>query len=125
MGLGNINTGKTGETIAEDFLRKERVRILARNCRTPFGELDIVGLDEGTLVFYEVKTRISESFGPPQFSITPYKKKNIVKNALYYIKKMWHRDTPMRIDVISIILNENGVLDKLEHLKSAIWLNEI
>jgi len=125
MGMNNINTGKTGEQIAEDFLRKERVRILARNTRTPFGELDIVGLDNDTLVFYEVKTRISETFGPPQLSITQYKKRNIVKNALYYIKKMWHRDTPMRIDVISVILSEDGAFEKLEHFKSAIWLNEI
>src|SRR3954447_17917859 len=53
--------GELGETIAEQHLQHRGYRILARNFRTRFGELDLIAADERTLVFGEVKPRLSGS----------------------------------------------------------------
>src|SRR3954468_21642393 len=57
--------GELGERIAEEHLEHRGYRILARNFRTRFGELDLVAADERTLVFCEVKTRLSSSSRGP------------------------------------------------------------
>lgn len=124
MNRGNILIGKAGEKIAEAFLGNLRFKIMERNFRTPFGEIDLICLDKNTLVFIEVKTRVSKSFGSPLLSITKFKKKTIIKNAMYYLKRFRLIDTGARIDIISINLNQNGEFEKLEHIKSAIWLEE-
>lgn len=122
IGRGNILLGKTGEEIAEVFLKRKRFRILERNLRTPFGEIDLVALDKNVIVFIEVKTRISKDFGPPHLSITKSKKRHIIKNATFYLKKNRSLDRDARIDVISINLTETGVFEKLEYIRSAIWV---
>src|SRR4051812_50209544 len=57
--------GELGETIAEQHLQHRGYRILARNFRVRFGELDLIAADERTLVFCEVKTRLSSSSRGP------------------------------------------------------------
>src|SRR4051812_2197127 len=57
--------GEAGERIAEEHLQHRGYRILARNFRTRLGELDLVAADERTLVFCEVKTRLSGSARGP------------------------------------------------------------
>jgi len=121
-GRKNIILGRTGEEIAEGFLQSRRYRIIERNVKTPFGEIDLIAVERNILVFIEVKTRISKVFGPPHLSITRSKKRSIIKNALYYLKKRRMLDAETRIDVISINLQENGEFEKLEHMKSAIWI---
>ena len=120
----NIFIGRAGEKIAEAFLGDLCFKIIERNFRTPFGEIDLICLDKNTLVFIEVKTRISKSFGSPLLSITEFKKKAILKNVMYYLKRFRLIDTDVRIDIISINLGQNGEFEKLEHIKSAIWLEE-
>ncbi len=124
MNRSNIFIGRTGEKIAEAFLGNLRFKIMERNLRTPFGEIDLICLDKNILVFIEVKTRVSKSFGSPLLSIREFKKKTIIKNAMYYLKRFRLIDTGVRIDIISINLNQNGEFEKLEHIKSAIWLEE-
>jgi len=123
MGRDNISLGKKGENIAEAFLIKNRYKILERNLRTPFGEIDIIALDKDTLVFVEVKTRTSESFGPPHQSITYFKQQSIIRNAHYYLKRKKLYDMNIRLDIISINLNDKDRVTKLNHIKSAIWDN--
>ncbi|MCK4463406.1 MAG: YraN family protein [Candidatus Omnitrophica bacterium] len=124
MNRSNIFIGRTGEKIAEAFVGNLRFKIIERNFRTPFGEIDLICLDKNTLVFIEVKTRVSKSFGSPLLSITELKKKTIIKNAIYYLKRFRLFDMDARIDIISINLAINGKFEKIEHLKSAIWLEE-
>ena len=120
----NIFLGKNGEQIAKMFLRSRKYKIIEQNLRTPFGEIDLVCLDKKTIVFIEVKTRISKNFGPPMLAIINKKERTIIKNAMYYLKKFRLFDRDARIDVISINLDDNGELERLEHIKSAIWIEE-
>jgi len=119
---GNKPIGLAGEKMAELFLKANRHKIVDRNKKTPFGEIDLITFEGNTLVFIEVKTRISKSFGPPSLSITAKKKRTIIKNALYYIKRFGFSDLDARIDVIAINLNERGKFEKLDHIKNAVWI---
>ena len=109
---------KIGEDLACEYLVGKGYRIIERNFRKKYQEIDIIAISDSTLVFIEVKTRRSDSFGSPFESITPWKLKHLVRLAQYY--KQLHPSLPdyMRIDAIGIILSPNNKLENLEHLKN-------
>jgi putative endonuclease len=67
---GRKRLGDSGEEIAARFLEKRGYRVLERNYRSPVGELDIIALHRGTVVFVEVKARTSGSYGAPSWPST-------------------------------------------------------
>ena len=71
--------GKKGEVVAAKFLKKKGYKILQRNYRRKTGEIDIICYERGSIVFVEVKTRGSDSYGPPELAVTEAKKKQIIK----------------------------------------------
>jgi len=115
-------TAKLGEDKACLYLKRNKFHILTRNFRKRYGEIDLVAIDtsakEKVLVFVEVKTRRSNSFGDPLEAISPWKLKTLIKTAEYY--KMTHRNLPdtMRIDAISVSLTQNNILEKIEYVKN-------
>ena len=126
MGLLSFNKtlGRRGERLAAKFLKHSGHRILARNVKTPFGEIDLVAREKvsGRLIFVEVKTRTSRKFGSPLYAVTAAKQKSIIANSLVYLKKNRLCDAPARIDIIAIDLDNNGDLKILEYIKNAITL---
>jgi len=66
--------GQESETVAVNFLEKKGYKIIGKNFRTKFGEIDIIAKDFDTLAFIEVKARKSDTFGSPKESITYTKK---------------------------------------------------
>jgi len=109
---------KKGEELAVSYLRKKGYKIIERNFRKGYGEIDIVAVHENTLVFIEVKTRTSNSFGSPLEAITYWKLKSLIKTAQYY--KMIHPKLPdsLRIDAISVTLSSNNTQGNIEHIKN-------
>ena len=67
--------GKKGETVAVRYLKKQGYRIIEQNYRSKAGEIDIIAREKQSLVFVEVKTRSSRSFGSPKWAITAKKTK--------------------------------------------------
>jgi hypothetical protein len=67
--------GRSGESEAVAALEGAGFRILARNYRSPFGEVDIVAEEGNVLVFVEVKTRSSLGYGLPRDAITAAKRR--------------------------------------------------
>jgi len=114
----NINLGRLGEAQAAEYLRKKGYKILARNFRTRWGEIDLVALNGSFLVLIEVKTRWSKNYGLPEEAVTPAKIYSIKKVGQYF--KTLFPQTPdlMRIDVIAIELDNLGNVQKLRHLKN-------
>lgn len=102
-----------GEDKACEYLKKLGFKIIERNFRKGYGELDIVATEETkdgkVLVFVEVKTRTSNSYGSALEAITYWKLREIIKTAQYY--KLTHRNLPesLRIDAVSIILSGKEV----------------
>ena len=100
--MGNKQTGKYGETLACEFLKKQGYKILERNFRIRGGEIDIVAKDRDYLVFVEVKARYSHEYGLPVESITPWKVRALLKSAAFYIQKIKWGDKPYRVDMVSV-----------------------
>ena len=76
--------GAHGERLVAAYLKKQKIKILERNFRTPFGEADIIALDGDEVVFVEVKTREGNSFGAPKDAVTEKKQETYRKIALFY-----------------------------------------
>ena len=94
--------GREGEDRAAKFLAKRGYRILERNYRTRSGEIDLIALDRGVVVFVEVKTRTSDAFGAPELAVTPQKQQRMLKAALGYMKYKKLHQVPCRFDVVAI-----------------------
>lgn len=118
------DTGPLGENIAVRYLRSRGLRIISKNYRCPLGEIDIVALERDAIVFFEVKTRYSEKYGPPLESITRDKRRRIVRNCLFYLKKHGKLDAKCRIDAIGILLDRGGDIRECVHVKNAILMED-
>jgi putative endonuclease len=94
--------GAAGEQAAEHFLRKKRYVIVARNYRCKVGEVDLVALDRGTLVFVEVKTRRHAGFGAPIEAVDMRKQRQIVRAARHFIAAHRLHDRDARFDVVGV-----------------------
>jgi putative endonuclease len=79
------NRGTWAEDAAAAFLLKRGLKLLERNYRCRFGEIDLVLRDARTLVFVEVRYRRSHSFGGAGESITISKRKKLLRAARHYM----------------------------------------
>ena len=112
-----MNTlGKDGENIAAAFLKKKGFRIIEKNYRTAFGEIDIIAQDRDVIVFVEVKTRSDTAFGYPFEAVNPKKREKIRKVALCFMKRQ-KKESPARFDVMSITRARGET--RIEHIQDA------
>lgn len=105
--------GQKGESVAVRYLKKQGYKIIERNYRSKAGEIDIIAREKRTLVFVEVKTRRSRSFGSPKWAVTPKKQKAISMAALYYLKMTDQTNVDARFDVVSILARGEDTLIEL------------
>jgi len=116
-----IELGKKGEELASGFLKKLRYKILEKNFRCKFGEIDIIALQGKTLVFVEVKTRSSLEYGSPQTSVTPKKRDQLTKVAFFYLQKNRLFDRDARFDVVAIEFDSGK--KRIELIRNAFELS--
>jgi putative endonuclease len=101
--------GRWGEKHCEKFLKRKGLKKLARNFSCKTGEIDLVMLDtEGTIVFVEVRTKASESFEPPESTITSAKKTKLCRTAQYFLTTNKIDNRPCRFDIVTIVLGQTG-----------------
>lgn len=117
--------GQLGETLAADYLVAQGYTVLATHARTSLAEMgrarsrevDLVCRDPcGVLVFAEVKARTSTQFGGPVEAVDRRKLARLVSVARALRAEHGWRGT-WRIDVVGIVLNADGTLKTLDHLK--------
>ncbi len=111
----NTFTGKQGEDIAAELLKNNGYEILERNWRNKFGEIDIIAKKDNVLIFVEVKTKIGEQYGLPEEMVGRGKLQKVRNMALMYLKG---KEIPCRIDVIAIVLSEDGSVSRLNHYEN-------
>jgi len=111
--------GTDSESTAEKYLKKMGYKIIKRNYRTKFGEIDIIAKDKDTLVFVEVKARKSGAYNPKE-AVTANKQRKISMAALYYLKSTRQIKARARFDVVSIDSGDNG--ETVEIVKNAFEL---
>ena len=96
--------GRYGEILAALLLKIKGYRILDRNYRNRFGELDLVAKRGKVLVFVEVKTRSSKRFGQAAEAVGPQKQERIRKLAAAYCRHHSQNlyETELRFDVVEV-----------------------
>ncbi len=107
-----------GEELATKYLKDKGYKIIDRNFRKGYGEIDIIATHKKTLVFVEVKTRTSKLFGSPFEAITYFKLKTLRRTAEFY--KVLNPKLPdlLRIDAVGVLLDENENLVTIEHIEN-------
>lgn len=109
------DTGKTGEETACRYLKKEGYKIIEKNFRCRYGEIDIIAGDKNVLCFIEVKSRKKSDFALPEEYVDKRKQKKLIKTSLVYMTKTNDNESDKRFDVISVDL-ESG---KCRRIKNA------
>jgi len=103
-----LNLGREGETHARRYLEENGYKVVKVNYRCPIGEIDLICRDGITLVFVEVKARNTTEKGLPEEAVTPYKQKQLVRLASWFLSEIDYADNfPVRFDVVSV-LYESG-----------------
>jgi len=113
----NQRIGQWGEAIAADYLSAQGCEILARNVRTPYGEIDLIARRADVTVFVEVKTRTSATYGLPEEAITQRKREHMLAAAERYAAE--HEIDHWQIDVISVE-GKPGMKPVITHFENAI-----
>jgi putative endonuclease len=114
--------GALGESLAAEHLVRRGFRILERNYRTRWGELDIVAFDGRTLTFCEVKTRrLGLGTATPFEAMRRRKCARVRKMALCWLSERTERPSAslIRCDAIGVTLDRAGRLVRIEHLEAA------
>ena len=95
--------GKVAEEAAVLFLQEKGIRILERNFRSYYGEIDILAVQEETLLVIEVKMRSGKKYGTPAEAVDLRKQRKICHTFNYYrMKKKLTDDRKVRFDVIEV-----------------------
>jgi putative endonuclease len=110
--------GRAGERLAEQFLTKHGLKLVARNHGTPVGEIDLIMRDRETVVFVEVKTRRDRNLADPEDAVRPDKQRRMSKAARWFIHDKRWDDKPCRFDIVAVLLPESGP-PEIEHFPDA------
>jgi putative endonuclease len=100
--------GMSGESLACAELQRRGYAILERRYRTRFGEIDIVARDGTTIVFVEVKARLTADFGGAAAAVTGWKQRRIAQMAVDYLARRRLHECPCRFDVVAIDFDDAG-----------------
>lgn len=109
-----------GEQAAATFLAGRGYQVVARNQRTPVGELDLVCRDRSEVVIVEVKARYSEEFGTGLEAIGPRKARRLRAAALWWLSERGLFPCSVRFDAVVVSIDSRGLPLNLEHLRDVI-----
>ena len=112
--------GDWGEALAAEYLEARGCRIVEREWRCRFGEIDLIAEQEGTLLFVEVKLRTNLRYGMPRESVTAKKQEKLRSAALLYLS-MHGLDAPARFDVAEVYTDahHSARSTRIEYIENA------
>lgn len=111
--------GRWGEKQAEQYLREHGYEVLAKNVRTAYGEIDLIARQADCLTFVEVKTRRTNSLGPPEVSVSARKRHHMQAAARAYVHGLGNPPESWVIDVISVQKIDGGGIEII-HFQNAL-----
>ena len=119
MGRNNV-VGEWGESLAADYLKKKRFKLVATNYRCRFGEIDLIVSDRKYLVFVEVKLRKSDQFAQAAEFVDFHKQNRLRTTAEIYLSQNPTQLQP-RFDVIEIYAPQgmHTISPEIRHLEDA------
>ncbi len=112
--MHNRKLGLKGERAACRFLKRKGYKILEKNFKSPFGEVDVIARRGEVIAFIEVKTRLTDSFGSPSQAVTPERQKRYFNAARYYFAGR-QIDFVVRFDIIEVFRGE------INHIENAFY----
>ena len=115
--------GTLGEDAAAEYLKKKKYKIIERNHKNTYGEIDIIARYKKDIIFVEVKTRRSDEYGRPYDAVNYYKQNRIIRAAKSYLYKNKIFDINVRFDIVEVygVMSDTGFkLDEVIHIKNAI-----
>jgi putative endonuclease len=113
----NQRIGKWGEDAAAAYLAERGYDVVARNARTPYGEIDIIARQGETTIFVEVKTLTSSKNFFPEQNVTLRKQAHMLACAEYYAAE--NAIDHWQIDVVAVE-GKVGLEPKITHFENAI-----
>lgn len=117
---GRRSLGQWGEEQAAEYLGSSGMRILERNWKARSGEIDIIGEEDGRLVFVEVRTRRpSGRFGTAAESVDARKQRQVRQTALVYLHATRQTDRSCRFDVIAVTASGPDGKTDILHIPNA------
>jgi putative endonuclease len=116
--LTRAEIGALGEQLAVEHLTALGLRVLTRNWRCRYGELDVIAADDAarTVVFVEVKTRTSDQFGGVSQAVTPNKVRRLRRLAGLWLAAQHDSWAAVRIDVIGVRIGRSRT-PEITHLQ--------
>lgn len=102
----NKNKGDVGEILAAKFLHKKGFQLVEMNYKNKLGEIDIIAIDKGILVFIEVKSRTTLQFGRPYEAVDLRKQQKIRRIAELYLVTKHKYYSDCRFDIIEVLDGE-------------------
>lgn len=108
------SAGGDAEKLAAAYLQQQGLRLVEKNYRCRFGEIDLIMHDGKSLVFVEVRLRSNMNFGGAGMSITPAKQRKLTLTAQHYLQK--HGSTACRFDAV---LMRNTNTHDMEWIRNA------
>ena len=102
------NIGEKGEEYTVKFLKKKKYKILERNYRKRYGEIDIIAENKNYIVFVEVKTRHKDSMASAADAVNRQKQIRIIKTASLYLAEN-ETEKFCRFDVCEVYINSDNL----------------
>jgi putative endonuclease len=118
MNLRTQNVGRRGERLAEEHLLGQGARLLERNYRVEYGEIDLLLEHDGDLVAVEVKTRDVGDLEAPEEAVSWRQLRRIVRALETYAMDNDLLEGTWRIDVVLIVIEPDESVLRLDHLRS-------
>lgn len=120
--LNALQRGLDAETLAARHLEQQGLKLLERNYRSRFGEIDLIMQHGNDIIFVEVRYRSRRDFGLAGETIDARKRHRLECTALHYLEQQRADDCAPRFDVV-LIENQQGDVQmhraKIEWIKNA------
>jgi len=110
--------GALGEAAAARSLARQGFLIVEANVRCRFGEIDLVAIDAGVIVFVEVKGNRGGRYGAPEDMVTPAKQRRLTRLAAWYLQRRGWLGRPARFDVVAVDWDAAGA-NCVRHFRDA------
>lgn len=120
--MNNKILGNKGEKIAGEYLESHGYKIIQRNFRCMFGEIDIIACKQDVVVFAEVKTRLSMKYGRPGAAVDGRKQQKIIKTAQWFLRGNKNPGKHFRFDVLEVLRTPAGQ-SSINHVQGAFEIS--
>ena len=111
----HLRHGELGERAAKKHLKRQGLKFLVANFRSPRGEIDLVFRDGDCLVIVEVKTRSSEEWTRPAAAVNAERRRRLTRAALDYLRLLKNPPVKLRFDIVEVLL-QDGAVREVRHL---------